>query len=88
MDSGQPELLQEHFLSAAAAYHLHAIEALVLTQDHFLSDNCHNHHNHFADNIRFAALPEIEGFTGFRTVTILRELRSRTPSYTIERRAA
>lgn len=88
MDSEQPELLQEHFLSAAAAYHLHAIEALVLTQDHFLSDNCHSHHNHFADNIRFAALPEIEGFTGFRTVTILRELRSRTPSYTIERRAA
>jgi hypothetical protein len=88
MDSGQPELLQEHFLSASAAYHLHAIEVLVLAQDHFLSDNCHSHHNHCADNIRFAALPEIEGAIGFRTVTILRELRSRTPSYTIERRAA
>lgn len=70
-------LLQLHSLAVADAYHDLFVDPAPVTQDHFLSDNLHSHHDHYAGNIRFAALPPIdEETTFFISQTIQRSFTS------------
>jgi len=81
-----------HYLAVADSAHATtADEALTITQGHRLDMDAgygHSHHIHSADNIEFAALPDVEGVPVMASLTIQRSFWPSSTVYTIERSVA